>query len=135
VRITVVLLIGNLPLKGGVYVSAGLSQSVVTFKVPVQKTYSVRGIISTNDKSELDARDVSVALVSLDGGPSPSWYNQTIDFRGSFPPPKVKYFDFENVLRGRAEERFPGKPARGAKGAPRLRVPTLRATKPISGKE
>jgi hypothetical protein len=81
-------------------VGAGQTQSGLTFKVPVQKTYAVRGIISTNDKSGLDARSVYIALVSLDGGPYPAGYSQSIDFQSSFPLPKVKYFDFENVLPG-----------------------------------
>ena len=82
-------------------VSAGQTQSGIKFKVPVQKTYAVRGIISANDKSGLDARSVYVALVNLDGCPYPAGYSQAIDFQSSFPLPKVKYFDFENVLPGR----------------------------------
>lgn len=82
-------------------VSAGQTQSGIVFKVPVQKTYAVRGIISTNDKSRLDARSVYVALVNLDGSPDPAGYSQAIDFQSSFPLPKVKYFDFESVLPGR----------------------------------
>jgi len=50
-------------------INAGETQSNISFKVPVQNTYSVRGIISTNDKSGLDSRSVYVSLVSLDGGP------------------------------------------------------------------
>jgi len=82
-------------------VNAGKPQSDITFKVTVQKTHSVRGIISTNDKSGLDAHGVYVALVGLDGGPYPAWYDQTIDFQRFFPLLKVKYFNFENVLPGR----------------------------------
>ena len=82
-------------------VSAGQTQSSIIFKAPIQKTYSVRGFISTNDKSELTAREVSVVLVSVDGFPFQTWYMKTIDFRGSFPLPKVKYFNLENVLPGR----------------------------------
>jgi len=82
-------------------VGAGQILSDITFKVPVQKTYAVRGIISTNDKSGLDARSVYVALVDLEGRAFPAAYSQPIDFQSSFPLPKVKYFDFENVLPGR----------------------------------
>jgi len=82
-------------------VGAGQTQSGLTFKVPAQKTYAVRGIISTNDNSRLNARSVYVALVNLDGSPYPAGYSQAIDFQRSFPLPKVKYFDFENVLPGR----------------------------------
>jgi hypothetical protein len=82
-------------------VSAGQTQSNISFKVPVQKTYSVRGIISTNDTSGLDARSVQLVLVGLDGGPFLAAYVHPIDFQSSFPFPKVKYFNFENVLPGR----------------------------------
>ena len=82
-------------------VNAGQTQSDVTFNVPVQKTYSVRGVISTNDKSGLNATSVYVSLVSLDGVPFPAAYTKPINFEGSFPLPKMKYFDFENVLPGR----------------------------------
>ena len=84
-----------------VEVIAGQAQSNITFKIPVQKTYPVRGIISANDKAGLDARSVSVSLINLDGGPFLASYNQTVDFQGYFPLPKVKYFDFESVLPGR----------------------------------
>lgn len=82
-------------------VSAGQTQSNISFKVPVQRTYSVRGIISTNDKLGLDSRGVYISLVSLDDGPFPARHSQQIDFQSAFPLPKVKYFDFENVLAGR----------------------------------
>jgi hypothetical protein len=82
-------------------IGAGQTQSGLTFKVPAQKTYAVRGIISTNDKSGLDTRSVYVVLISLDGGPFPAGYSKPIDFQSYFPLPKVKYFDFENVLPGR----------------------------------
>jgi len=85
---------------GIIEVNAGQIRSDITFKVPMQKTYSVRGIISTNDKSGLAANSVYLALVSLDGGLFPAAYSLPIDFQSSFPLPKVKYFDFENVLPG-----------------------------------
>jgi hypothetical protein len=82
-------------------VSAGQTLSGITFKVPLQKTYSVRGIISANDTSGLEERSVYVSLVNLDGTPRQSWYSQPIDFQNPLPLPKVKYFNFENVLPGR----------------------------------
>jgi hypothetical protein len=84
-----------------VEVMAGRTESNIAFKIPVQKAYSVRGVISTNDKSGFDARSVSVSLIGLDGVPFLFAYNQAIDFRGSLPLPKVKYFEIENVLPGR----------------------------------
>jgi len=81
-------------------ISAGETLSTIIFKVPVQKTYPVRGFISASDKSELTARDVSVMLIRLEGTPYQTWYQQAIDFRGSFPIPKIKYFNFESVLPG-----------------------------------
>ncbi len=84
-----------------VEVSGGQTQSNIAFKIPTQKSYSVRGIISTNDKSGLDARSVEVALMRLEDGPFPAPYSKTIDFRSSYPLPKTKYFAFENVLPGR----------------------------------
>jgi len=80
-------------------VSAGQTQSNVSFKIPVQKTFSVRGIISADDKTEIDGGEVS--LIDVDGGRFPVWYSQAVDFHSRFPLPKVKYFDFENVLPGR----------------------------------
>jgi hypothetical protein len=55
----------------------------------------MRGIISTNDKSGLDARSASVLLIGLDGGLFLFTHTQAIDFQGSFPLPKVEYFDIE----------------------------------------
>jgi hypothetical protein len=61
----------------------------------------VRGFISTSDKSGLGVQNVSPALVSLDEITYQTPYIQNINFQGSFPLPKVKYFNFENVLPGR----------------------------------
>jgi hypothetical protein len=80
-------------------VSAGQTQSGITFRILVQKTYAVRSIISTDDKSGLEARSVHVTLVSLGGVPYPARYSQPIDFQSSFPLPKVKYFDFEKLTK------------------------------------
>jgi hypothetical protein len=82
-------------------VSAGQTQSNISFEVPLQNTYSVRGIISTNDKSGLDSRNVYLSLISLDGGPFLQRYSQPVDFQSTLPFPKTKYFSFENVLPGR----------------------------------
>jgi hypothetical protein len=82
-------------------ISADQTRADIAFQVPAQKTYSVRGFISTNDKSAAAARNVSLALVSLDEITYQTSYIQTIDFQGSFPLPKVKFFNFENVLPGR----------------------------------
>jgi hypothetical protein len=85
-------------------VNAGQAQSDITFKVPVQETYSVRGVLSIYDSSRVGAHVahvVYVTLVSLGGGLLPGQYQQRIDFQGSSALPKVKYFKFENVLPGR----------------------------------
>jgi hypothetical protein len=58
-------------------------------------------MISTNDKSELGADSVSVSLISLDGLPYLFVQSKTVDFQGSLPLPKVKYFDIDNVPPGR----------------------------------
>jgi len=81
-------------------VSAGQDQPGLVFKFPKQDTYSVRGFISTDDKSGLTENNVSIKLVNLDGDRQ-TWYGQTVDFRGPFPLHKTKYFKFENVVPGR----------------------------------
>jgi hypothetical protein len=81
-----------------VKVEAGQVRSNLTFRVPKQKTYTVHGFISTDDKEGIAENRAFVMLVSLDGQ---IWRRETVDFRGSFPLPKVKYFNFENVLPGR----------------------------------
>lgn len=78
-------------------VRAGREQSNLIFKVPEQKTSSVCGFISANDTAELTGNDVSVALISLDGDRQ-AWYTRAIDFQGSLPLPKVRFFSFENVV-------------------------------------
>jgi hypothetical protein len=82
-------------------ISAGTNQSGIIFDVPAQKTYSVRGFISTNDSSGLTSGNVSVTLTKTDGLPFPSPYVEAIDFQSLFPLPKVKCFHFDNVLPGR----------------------------------
>lgn len=82
-------------------VGAGQTRNSVTFKVPALKTYSVRGLISVNDKSGLGENNVSVVLIGSDGPLWETWGHETVDFRDSFPLPKVKYFHFDDVLPGR----------------------------------
>jgi hypothetical protein len=82
-------------------VTAGQTQSNVVFKVAAQKTYSVRGLVSTNDKSNLHANDVAILLFRVDGDPRVDSYRTVVDFEGAFPLPKVKYFNLEDVLPGR----------------------------------
>jgi hypothetical protein len=84
-------------------VRAGQTQSGVAFKVPMQKTYGVRGIISTDDKSDLNAGGprVYIALINIDSLAYLAAYRQPIDFQGSFPLPRTKYFSFDHVLPGR----------------------------------
>ena len=82
-------------------ISAGTNQSGIIFNVPTQKTYSVRGFISTNDSSGLAQGNVSVTLINAEGLPFPSPYVEAIDFKSFRPLPRVKYFHFDNVLPGR----------------------------------
>jgi hypothetical protein len=85
-----------------VEIGAGQKKSDITFKIPQQKKYSVRGLLSTNDMSA-DLRSVELLLISLDGAPYSGWYRLAIDFQNTFPFPKVKYFDLQDVLPGRYE--------------------------------
>ena len=82
-------------------INAGQTRSNISFKVPVQNTYSVRGIRSTNDQAGLGSRSVYVSLLRLDGGAFLPRYSLPINFESAFPRLRVKYFDFENVLPGR----------------------------------
>jgi hypothetical protein len=79
-------------------INAGQDKTNVVFKIPAQKTYSVRGFITADDKSGLNA--VSIALISLDGGYETS-YRQTIDFQGFSLLPKTRFFNFDNVVPSR----------------------------------
>lgn len=81
-------------------IGAGQTESDITFKIPGQKRYSVRGILSTNDTSA-DLQRVGILLISLDGAPFSGWYRQEIDFQSTSLFPKVKYFDVQDVLPGR----------------------------------
>ena len=82
-------------------VSAGTSQAGIIFNEPKQKTYAVRGFISTNDRSQLAQGNVSIALIRADGLMYPSPYVESVDFRSDLPLPRIKYFQFEHVLPGK----------------------------------
>lgn len=81
-------------------VGAGQVESNIVFKVPMQKAYSIRGLISADDRSGLGVNNVSIMLIG-GGVPSGVLHEQSIDFEKWLPLPKVKYFSFENVLPGR----------------------------------
>ncbi len=82
-------------------VSAGQTQSNISFKLPAQKTFSVRGTVSIDDKSGLEASRADVVLIAPDDGPFPFLYSEQINLQSRFPLPRLKYFDFEHVLPGR----------------------------------
>jgi hypothetical protein len=82
-------------------VFAGQTHSNVIFKTPLQKTYSVRGLIYIADKSELDTNNVSIRLFRKDGDPRQAWYSETVAVESFFPLPQFEYFNFRNVLPGR----------------------------------
>jgi len=84
-----------------VEVKPGETQSGITFRVPVQETHSVRGMLSIYDSARVGKHSAYVGLVNLDGAPFPAGYSERIDFESSSALPKVKYFTFENVLPGR----------------------------------
>jgi hypothetical protein len=81
-------------------VSPGQTQSDIVFKIPTQSTYSVRGLISTNDKSGLNSNSVYITLLNLDDLSIYNRHIQPIDFQGSFPLPNTRYFHFDDVLPG-----------------------------------
>jgi hypothetical protein len=83
-----------------VTVRAGQDLSGLMLKFVRQETYSVRGFLSTNDKSALAGKNVSVMLISLDGDRQ-TWYAENVDFRNAFFFSNTKYFKFENVVPGR----------------------------------
>jgi len=80
-------------------VAAGQDRSGIAITVPRQKTYSVRGFITADDKTGLGVADVSLALISEEQ--DRLWrYRDTVDFSNFLPLPRTKYFKFENVLPG-----------------------------------
>jgi len=78
-------------------IGAGQTSSNIAFKVPILKRFSVRGMISTNDKSGLGPESVYVTLIGPDRRAT---HGQAVDFQSFFPLPKVKYFKIEGVLPG-----------------------------------
>jgi hypothetical protein len=82
-------------------INAGQTQSGITFKVPDQQRYSVRGFLSIYDSSRTGPHSAYIELVNLDAVPFPVGQRQRIDFESSSAFPKIKYFDFERVLPGR----------------------------------
>ena len=80
-------------------VAAGQDRSGTVITVPRQKTYSVRGFITADDKNGLGVTDVSLALIGEEQ--DRLWrYKDTIDFSSVLPLPRTKYFKFDNVLPG-----------------------------------
>ena len=69
--------------------------------MPVQKTYSVRGLLSIYDSSKTGDHRTSIELVNLDAVSFPVMHSLNIDFETSSAFPKIKYFHFENVPPGR----------------------------------
>lgn len=92
--------VNNLREATAVEVAQGQTVTNVRFKIPAQGTYSVRCLISIDDKSELKNKRVFIGLVRSDGGSREGWYSQTVNFDTFFPLPKVKYFAFDDVLPG-----------------------------------
>jgi hypothetical protein len=82
-------------------VHAGETLSGLMFKVPVEKTYSVRGLLSIYDSSKTGNHRTSIELVNLDAVSFPVMHRSNIDFETSSAFPKIKYFHFENVPPGR----------------------------------
>jgi hypothetical protein len=83
-------------------VSAGKTQSDLKFKAPNEATYSVRGIIHTNEKPPAgDPGGISIVLVPLDGGPLSRYRFQTIQFDGVLSMANSEYFHLDEVLPGR----------------------------------
>jgi len=71
--------------------------STIKFNLPLQKTYSVHFLVSTNDKSRISGNDVQVILINLD---HTIWYIQPANFEGFWPLPKTKYLTFTGVPPG-----------------------------------
>jgi hypothetical protein len=82
-------------------VHAGEKLSGITFKVPAQETYSVRGLLWIYGNAHIGSEQTSIQLVNLDAVSFPIARSLKIDFEGSSTLPKIKYFHFENVPPGR----------------------------------
>jgi len=80
-------------------VYAGQTQSNVTFKVPDQDSYSVRGFLFADERSDFSknvgSSDVTVALIRTDGDLR-LWFSET----ATFFLPKTAYFKFRHVPPG-----------------------------------
>ena len=81
-----------------VRVAGGGSQANVVFSNPAPKGYTVRGFVSTNDRTAIGDKNVEVTLVSRDGA---EWFSGSVAFTGFWPAPGLKYFAIENVPPGR----------------------------------
>jgi len=81
-------------------VKAGETHSDVAFNVIPQKSFSVRGFLSTNEKARLGANDVSVVLFPLDDNPRFKRYSTSVNFGDTLPFSNTKYFELKNVLPG-----------------------------------
>jgi hypothetical protein len=84
-----------------VSVNAGETRNSIVFNVPEQALYSVRGIISTDNKKNLDATPVSIILIPAELPVREAMYSQSVDFTTSLPLPRLKYFKFADVAPGR----------------------------------
>jgi hypothetical protein len=80
-----------------VTVGAGQVSNLV-FRTPPQKTYAVRGFVTTDEKTSIGKNEVIVMLISPDWR---KWGWEKVDFTGSLPVPKTKYFNFGSVPPGR----------------------------------
>jgi hypothetical protein len=83
-----------------VEVTAGQTVSNIVFKAAAQSTYSVRGIVSFDEKPEFHSNvvpnDATVILIRTDGDRR-VWYHE----KATFFLPRLAYFKFENVVPGR----------------------------------
>ncbi len=80
-------------------VRAGSTTSGITFNIPEQKTYSVRGFISITGKIESEDTEIGIALVPLDF-PYP-FISKEVDVQSFFLVPRTRYFKFDHVVPGR----------------------------------
>jgi hypothetical protein len=84
-----------------VSVSHGETRKDIVFNVPEEALYSVRGIITTDNKKNLNSKSVSIVLIPAELPASEAMYSESIDFTSSLPLPKTKYFSFDEVVPGR----------------------------------
>jgi hypothetical protein len=81
-------------------IGAGQVLSNLRFTLPEQKTYTIHGFLSIDDKSGMEQSGgvPTVFLISSDGR---IWDRQEIDLQQTLPLTKIKYFSFKNVAPGR----------------------------------